>query len=127
MQYLGEISKMTEWSVCFQGKPFNTAVIQVYALTANAEEVEVEWSHEELQDLLEPTPKKDVLFITRDWNAKAESQEILEVKGKFGFGVQNEAGKRLTEFCQEISMIIANTHFQQCKRRLNTWISSDGQ
>ena len=85
----------------FPRQPFNITVIQVYAPTTDAKAAEVEWSHEELQDLLEPTPKKDVLFITRDWNAKAESQEILEVTGKFSFGVQNEAGQRLTEFCQE--------------------------
>ena len=120
MQYLGEISKMTEWSVCFQGKPFNTAVIQVYALTANAEEVELEWFYEDLQDLLELTPKKGVLFIIGDWIAKVGSQEIHGVIGKFGLGVQNEAGKRLTEFCQESSVVIANTLFQQRKRWLYT-------
>ena len=100
----------------FPRQPFNITVIQVYAPTTDAKEVEVEWSHEELQDLLEPTPKKEVLFITRDWNAKAESQEILEVKGKFGFGVQNEAGKRLTEFCQENTLVRETTLFQQHKR-----------
>ena len=123
MQYLGEISKMTEWSVCFQGKPFNTAVIQVYALTANAEEVELEWFYEDLQDLLELTPKKGVIFIIGDWIAKVGSQEIHGVIGKFGLGVQNEAGKRLTEFCQESSVVIANTLFQQRKRWLYTWTS----
>ena len=86
-------------SVCFQGKPFNITVIQVYALTNNAEEAEVEWFYEYLQDLLELTPKKDVLFIIGDWNAEVGSQETLGVTGKFGLGVQNEAGQRLTEFC----------------------------
>ena len=88
-------------SVHFQGKPFNITVIQVYALTSNAEEAVVEWFHEDLQDLLELTPKKDVLFITGDQNAKVGSQEIPGVTGKFGLGVQNKAGQRLTEFCQE--------------------------
>ena len=100
----------------FQVKPFNITVIQVYAPTTDAKEVEVEWSHEELQDLLEPTPKKDVLFITGDWNAKVGSQEIPGVTGKFGLGVQNEAGKRLTEFCQENALVIANTVFRQHTR-----------
>ena len=86
-------------SVCFQGKPFNITVIQVYALTNNAEEAEVEWFYEDLQDLLELTPRKDVLFIIEDWNAKIGSQEIPGVTGKFSLGVQNEAGQRLTEFC----------------------------
>ena len=95
----------------FQGKPFNITVIQVYAPTSNAEEAEVEWFYENIQDLLEltTTTKKDVLFIITDWNAKVESQEIPEVTGKFGLGVQNEAGQRLTEFCQENTLIIANT------------------
>ena len=86
-------------SVCFQGKPFNITVIQVYAPTSNAEEAEVEWFYEDPQDLLELTPKKDVLFIIGDWNAKVESQEIPGIKGKFGLGIQNEVGQRLTEFC----------------------------
>jgi len=86
-------------SVSFQGKPFGITVIQVYALTSNAEEAEFEWFYEDLQDLLELTPKKDVLFIIRDWNAKVGSQETPEVTGRFGLGVQNEAGQRLTEFC----------------------------
>ena len=85
-------------SVRFQGKPFNTTVIQVYALTSNAEEAELEWFYEDLQDLLELTPKKDVLFIIGDQNAKVRSQEIPGVMGKFGLGVQNKAGQRLTEF-----------------------------
>ena len=88
-------------SVRFQGKPFNITVIQAYAKTSNAEEAEVEWFYEDLQDLLELTPKKDVLPIIGDWNAKVGSQETPEVMGKFGLGVQNEAGQRLTEFCQE--------------------------
>ena len=87
--------------ICFQGKPFNITVIQVYAPTSNTQEVEVERFYEDLQDLLKLTPKKGVLFIIRDWNAKVGSQEIPGVTGKFGFGVQNEAGQRLTEFCQE--------------------------
>ena len=114
-------------SVRFQGKPFNITVIQVYALTSNAEEAEVEWFYEDIQDLMEVTPKKDVLFIIGDWNAKVESQETPGVIGKFGFGVQNEAGQRLIEFCQENSLVIANTFFQQHKRRCYTWISRDGQ
>ena len=99
-------------SVCFQGKPFNITVIQVYATTNSAKEPEVEQFHEDLQDLLELTPKKDVLFIIEDWNAKVGSQETPGVTGKFGLGVQNEAGQRLTEFCQENALVIANTLFQ---------------
>ena len=114
-------------SVRFQGKSFNIRVNQVYATTSNAEEDEVERFYEDLQDLLELTPQKDVLFIIGDWNAKAESQEILGVRGKFGFGVQDKAGQRLTEFCQENALVIANTFFQQHKRRLYTWTSPDGQ
>ena len=106
-------------SVHFQGKPFNITVIQVYALTNNAEEAEVERFYEDLQDLLELTPKKDVLFIIGDWNAKVGSQETPGVTGKFGLGVQNKAGQRLTEFCQENTLVIANTLFQQHKRRLH--------
>ena len=102
MQYLGVISKMTESSVCFQGKPFSTTAIQVYALTSNAEEAEVEWFYEDLQDLLELTPQKDVLFIIGDWNAKVGSQDIPGVTGKFDLEVQNEAGQRLTEFCKRM-------------------------
>ena len=107
-------------SVCFQGKPFNITVIQVYAPTSYAEEVEVEWFYEDLQDLLELTPKKDVLFIIGHWNAKVGSEEIPGVTGKFGLGVQNEAGQRPMEFCQENAPVIANTLFQQHKRRLYT-------
>ena len=106
-------------SVRFQGKPFNITVIQVYATTSNAEEAEVEWFYEALQDLLELTPKKDVLFILGDWNAKVGSQETLGVTGKFGLGMRKEAGQRLIEFCQENALVIANTLFQQHKRRLH--------
>ena len=102
-------------------------VIQVYAPTSNGEEAEVEWFYEDLQDLLELTPKKDVFFIIGDWNAKVESQEIPGVTGKFGLGTWNEAGQRLIEFCQENALVIANTLFQQHKRRLYTWTSPDGQ
>ena len=114
-------------SVHFQGKPFNITVIQVYALNSNAEEAEGEWFYEDLQDLLELTPKKDVLFIIGDWNAKVGSQEIPAGTGKFGLGVQNEAGQRLTEFCQENALVIANTFFQQHKRGLYAWTSPDGK
>ena len=107
-------------SVRFQGKPFSVTVIQVYALTSNTEEAEAEQFYEDLQDLLELTPKKDVLFIIGDWNAKVGSQETPGVTGKYGLGVQNEAGQRLTEFCQENPLVIANTLFQQLKRRLYT-------
>ena len=113
--------------VHFQGKPFNITVIQVYAPTSNAEGAEVEWFYEDLQDLLELTPKKDVLFIIGDWNAKVGSQEISGVTGKFGLGVQNEAGKGLTEFCQENALVITNTLFQQHKRRLYMWTPPSGQ
>ena len=114
-------------SVHFQGKPLNITAIQVYAPTSNAEEAETEQFYEDLQDLLELTPKKDVLFITGDWNAKVGNQDIPGVTGKFGLGVQNEAGQRLTELCQENALVIANTLFQQHKRRLYTWTSLDGQ
>ena len=108
-------------SVHFQGKPFNIMVIQVYALTSNAEEAEVEWFYEDLQDFLELTPNKGVLFIIGDWNAKGGSQETPGVTGKFGLGVRNEAGQRIIEFCQEKALVIPNTLFQQHKRRLYTW------
>ena len=111
-------------SVHFQGKPFS---FQVYAPTSNAEEAEVEWFYEDLQDVLELTPQKGVLFIIGDWNAKVGSQEIPGVTGKFGLGVQNEAEQRLTESCQESTPVIANTLFQQQKRKLYMWISPDGQ
>ena len=111
-------------SVCFQGTPFNITVIQVYALTTNAE---VKQFYDDLQDLLELIPKKDVLFIIGDWNAKVGSQETPGVTGKFCLGIQNEAEQRLIEFCQENALVIANTLFQQHKRRLYTWTSPDGQ
>ena len=112
-------------SVRLQGKPFNITVIQVYAPTSNAEEAER--FYEDLQDLLELTPQKDVLFIIGDWNAKEGSKETPGVTGKFGLGIQNEAKQRLIEFCQENTLVIANTLFQIHKRRLNTWTSPDGQ
>ena len=114
-------------SVHVQGKPFSITVIQIYAPTSNAEEAEVEWLYEHLQDLLEITPKKDVLFMIGDWNAKVESQETPGVTGKFVLGIQNEAGQGLIQFSQENALVIANTLFQQHKRRLYTWTSSDGQ
>ena len=98
-------------SVHFQGKPFNITVIQVYAPTSNAEEAEGEWFYEDLQDVLELTPPKDILFIIGNWNAKVESQETLGVTGKFGLGIQNEAGQRLIKFCQENELVITNTLF----------------
>ena len=114
-------------SVHFQGKPFKITVIQAYAPTTNAEEAEFEQFYEDLQDRLELTPKKDVLFIIGDWNTKVGSQETPGVTDKFGLGVRNEAGKRLIEFWQENALVIANTLFQQHKRRLYTWTSPDGQ
>ena len=114
-------------SVCFQGKPFYITVIQVYAPTTNAKEAEAEWFYEDLQDLLELTPKKDVLFIIGDWNAKVGSQEIPGITGKFGHGVQNEEGQRVAEVCQENTLVIANTLFQQRKRESYTWTSPDDQ
>ena len=123
-------------SVRFQGKPFNIIVIQVYALTSNSEEAKVEWFYEDLQDLLELTPKKDVLFIIGVWNVKVGSQEIPGITGKFGIGVQNEAGQRIIEFAKRthppptqektLHMDITSTLFQH-KRRLYTWTSPDGQ
>ena len=114
-------------SVRFQGKPFNITVIEVDAPASNAEEAEAERFYENLQDLLELTPKKDVLFIIGDWNAKVGSQETPGVTGKFGLGVQNEAGQRLTELCQENAVVTANTLVQEHKRRLYAWTSPDGQ
>ena len=114
-------------SVCFQAKPFNITVIQVYAPNSNAEEAELEQFYEDLQDLLKLTSKKDVLFIIGNWNAKVGSQETPGVTGKFGLGIWNEAGQRLIEFCQENTLVIANTLFQKHKRRLYTWTSPDGQ
>ena len=111
----------------FQGKPFNITVIQVYAPTTNSEEAEVEQLYKDVQDLLELTPKKYILFIIVDWNAKVGSQETPGVTGKFGLGEQNEAGQRLIEFCQENALVRANTLFQPHKRQLYTWTSSDGQ
>ena len=114
-------------SVHLQGKPFSITVIQVYAPTSNAEEAEVERFYEDLEDLLELTPQNDALFIIGDWNAKVGSQETPVVTGKYGLGIWNEAGQRLIEFCQENSLLIANTLFQQHKRRLYTWMLPDGQ
>ena len=105
-------------SVLFQGKPFNTTVIQVYASTSTAEEAEVERFYKDLQDLSELTPQKDVFFIIGDWSAKVGSQETPGVTGKFGLGIRNEAGQRLIAFCQENALVITNTLFQQHKRRL---------
>ena len=113
--------------VHFQGKPFNITVIQAYAPISNTEEAKDERFYKDLQDLLELTPKKDVLFIIWDWNAKVGNQETPGVTGKFGLGVRNEAGQRLIEFCQENALVLANTLFQQHKRRLYTWTSPDGQ
>ena len=114
-------------SVRHQGKPFNITVIQVYVPTSNADKTEVERFYEDLQDLLELTPKKDVLFIIGDWNAKVGSQDIAGVTGKFGLGVWNEAGQRLIAFFQENALVIADTFFQQHKRRLYMWTSPNGQ
>ena len=114
-------------SVRFQGKPSNITIIQVYAPTSNAEEAELELFYEDLQDLLELTHQKDVLFIIGDWNAKVGSQEIPGVTGKFDLGVQNEAWQKLIESSQKNALVIANTLFQQHKRRLYTWTSPDGQ
>ena len=114
-------------SVRFQGKPFNIPVIQVYAPTSNAEEAEVQQFYEDTRNLLYLTPKKDVLFIIGNWNAKVGGQEIPRVTGKFGLGIWNKAGQRLIEFCQENALVIANILFQQHKRRLYTWTSPDGQ
>ena len=126
MQYLDAISETTEWSL-FPRQTIQYHSNPIYAPTSNAEEGEVEWVYEDLQILLELTSKKDVLFIIGDWNAKEGSQEIPGVTDKFSLGVQNEAGQRLTEFFQENTLVIANTIFQQHKRRLYTWTSSDGQ
>ena len=120
MQYLDAISKI---SVHFQGKPFNITVIQVFVLISNAEEAEVEQFYEDLQELLKLTAKKDVFFNIGDWYAKVGSQEIPAVTGKFGLGVQNEAGQRLTEICQENVLVIANTLFQQQEKTLHIGIT----
>ena len=116
-------SQKRQNDLCFQGKPFSITVIQVYAPTSNTKEAEIDQFYEDLQDLLKLTPKKDVLFIIGDWNAKVGSQETPMVTGKFGLGVQNEAGQRLIEFCQENTLVIANTFFQQHKRRLQADIT----
>ena len=114
-------------SIRFQGKPFDITVIQVYAPTSNAEEAEVERFYEDLQDLLELTPKKRCLFHYRGLECKSRKLRKPGVTGKFGLGVRNETGQRLIEFCQENALFIANTLFQQHKRRLYTWTSPDGQ
>ena len=114
-------------SVRFQGKPFNITVIQVYAWTSNTEEPEIEQFYEDLQDLLELTPKKDIIFIIGDWNAKVGCQETPGVTGKSGFRIQNEAQQRLIEFCQEKTLVIANTIFQQHKSTLYSWTSPDSR
>ena len=128
MQYLGATSKLDRMiSVRFQDKQFNITVIQVCSSTINAEEAAVERFYEDLQDLLKLTPKKDMLLIIGDWNAKVGSQEIPILTGKFGLGVQNEAGQRLIEFSQENALVIANTSFQQPKKQHYKWTSPDGQ
>ena len=114
-------------SVRSHGKPFNITVIQAYALTSNAEEAEVVQFYEDLRDLLELTPQKDVLFIIGDWNAKVGNQETPQVTGNFGLGVQNEVGQRLVEFCQENALVTANTPSQQPKTQLYIWTSPDDQ
>ena len=114
-------------SVHFQGKTFNITVIQVYTQPVTLKKQKLNGSYEDLQDLLELTPKKDVLFIIQDWNAKVGSQETPGITGKLGLGVQNEAGQRLIEFYQENALVIANTLFQQHKRRLYARTSPDGQ
>ena len=122
MQYLSAISKNNRMlSVCFQGKPFNITWIQVYAPNNNAEEAEQ--FYEDLKDLLELTPKRDVLFIIGDWNAEVGSQKTPGITGKFIVEVQNEAGQRLIEFCQENGLVIANILFQQHNKRVYTWTS----
>ena len=112
-------------SVCFQGKPFNITVIQAYAPTSKAEEAEVEWFYEDLQDLLKLTPKKDVLFIIGEWNAKVGSQEAPGVTGKYGLGIRSEAGQRLIEFCQENALVRANP-LPTTQEKIYTWTSPDG-
>ena len=119
--------KCSTWMQSQKDRMQASMLPKAYAPTSNTEEAEVEWFYEDLQDLLELTPKKDVFFILGDWNAKVGSQEIPGVTGKVGLGVQNEAGPRLTEFCQENELVIANTLFQQHKRTLYTWTSPDGQ
>ena len=118
--FLGAKNCILSKLICFQGKPFNIILIKVQAPITNAKEAEGKWFYDDLQDLLE-------LFIIGEWNAKVGSQEIPGVIGKFGLGIQNESGQRLTEFCQENTLVIANTFFQQHKRRLYTWTSPDNQ
>ena len=128
MQYLDAISKMTEYLYSFPRQAFNITVISVYAPTTNAEETEVEWFCEDLQDLLELTPKKDVLFIIRNWNAKVGSQEMAGETGKFGLRVQNEARQGVTESCQENALVIVDTHpLPTTQETTRTWTSPDGQ
>ena len=112
--------------VCFQGKPFNITVIQICTSTSNAKEAEVELFCEDQQDLLELTPKKRCHFHHRRLECKSRKSRDTGVTGKFGLGVQSEAGQRLIEYCQESTLVIANTLFQQHKRRLYTWTSPDG-
>ena len=131
MRYLDAISKTTEWSLCFQGKPFNITLIQVYVTITNAKEADFEQFYDDIQDLLEVThththTHKGVLFIIRDWNAKVGSQEIPGVTGKFSVGVQNKTGQRLTEFCQENALVIANTLFNNTREDYS-WTSPDGK
>ena len=114
-------------SVRFQDKPLNMTVIQIYGPNTDAKKDEVYWFYEDLQQLLELTPKNDALDIIENWNAKVGNQEILRITGKLGFGVQNEARRRLTEFCQENTLAIENTMFQQPKRQLYIWISLHDQ
>ena len=114
-------------SVRFQDKPLNMTVIQIYGPNTDAKKDEVYWFYEDLQQLLELTPKNDALDIIENWNAKVGNQEILRITGKLGFGVQNEARRRLTEFCQENMLAIENTMFQQPKRQLYIWISLHDQ
>ena len=128
MQYLDAIPKMTEYLYSFPRQAFNITVISVYAPTTNAEETEVEWFSEDLQDLLELTPKKDVLFIIRNWNAKVGSQEMAGETGKFGRRVQNEARQGVTESCQENALVIVDTHpLPTTQETTHTWTSPDGQ
>ena len=125
MQYLGQSQKQQNDLGHFQGKPFNITVIQIYVPTGNAKEAKIESFYENLQELLELTPPKYVLFIIGNWNAKVGSQETPGVIGKFDLGIQNEAGQRLMEFCQENTLVIANTLIQQHKRRLYPWTEPD--
>ena len=128
MQYLDAVSKNDRMiSVRFQGKPFTITVIQVCAPASNTEEAEAEWFYEDLQDLLELIPKKDVLFIIGDWNAKVGSQETSGITANSALEYGMKQGQRLIEFCQENTLIIADILFQQHKRRLYTWTSQDGQ